>query len=133
MKILIVSGLLLLGLVGVAIFTKDNDSTATATDTSTINMKTIENDSANGGQLLDVRTTEEFSQGHIKGAVNLSLQDIQTGALPSAQKDRPVYVYCRSGNRSAQAVGILEKAGYQDVTDLGAMTSVQALGGEVIK
>lgn len=134
MKIVIVSGLLLLGLIGATLLTKNNSSSVVATDATASNsMQTIENDIVNGGQFLDVRTAAEFREGHIVGAVNLSLQDIQAGALPTSAKDKPIYVYCRSGNRSQQASELLKKAGYQKVVDLGAMTSVQSLGGMVTK
>jgi rhodanese-related sulfurtransferase len=82
-----------------------------------------------GGQLLDVRTAEEYEAGHIEGAINLSLQDIQAGKLPDLSKDKTVYVYCRSGNRSKQAMTALTAAGYTQVKDLGAITHVQSIGG----
>ncbi|MHB1086289.1 MAG: rhodanese-like domain-containing protein [Minisyncoccota bacterium] len=87
---------------------------------------------AGGAILLDVRTPDEYAAGHIEGATNLSLQDIQSGALPDVDTSKTVYVYCRSGNRSAQAAVILKKAGYT-VEDLGGLSSVTALGGKIVK
>lgn len=100
---------------------------------ASLSFQTVQSDVSAGGQLLDVRTVEEFQDGHIEGATNLPLQSIQSGESPVAQKDKTVYVYCRSGNRSAQASELLKQAGYQHVVDLGAMTAVQSLGGQVTK
>lgn len=81
--------------------------------------------------LLDVRTKAEYDSGHVPGAVNLDNQDIQAGALPAVEKNIPLYVYCRSGNRSAQAAATLQRAGYQAVTDLGGLSDVEALGARL--
>ena len=85
------------------------------------------------GALFDVRTSEEFADGHIKEATNLPLGDIQNGTYPKVDSSTPIYVYCRSGSRSAMATTLLQKAGFTNVTDLGAINSVVALGGEVVK
>ena len=98
---------------------------------SSLSISTIQTDIASGGQLIDVRTAEEYKTSHIDGAINLSLQDIEQGTLPTAQKDKPVYVYCRSGSRSGQATMRLKAAGYQNIIDLGAMTHVQSIGGSI--
>ena len=86
-----------------------------------------------GAQLLDVRTAEEFDSGHFAGAINLDVEDIIAGKLPDAAKDAQLYVYCRSGNRSAQAVSLLKQAGFTNITDLGGLTDVEGMGGKLIK
>ncbi len=91
----------------------------------------VQADIASGGQLLDVRTPAEYNGGHIDGAINLSLQDIQAGTMPTLAKDKPVYVYCHSGSRSSQAATALKAAGYQNIIDLGPMTHVEAIGGNI--
>lgn len=75
--------------------------------------------SEKGVQLLDVRTSEEFSEGHIGDAENINLFDnnFYDTATKALDKSRPVAVYCRSGKRSAEAASILSKEGY-DVTNL---------------
>lgn len=74
--------------------------------------------------LIDVRTPSEYAQAHIVGARLLPLPDITTDAardvLPQ-QKDYPIVVYCRSGNRSKAALRILSQMGYTQVYDLGGI------------
>ena len=74
-----------------------------------------------GAVLLDVRTPEEYRQGHIPGSRNLSLQAI--GALPGMieSRDTPLFVYCRSGSRSGQAVSLLRQMGYTNVQNIGGI------------
>jgi phage shock protein E len=74
--------------------------------------------------LLDVRTAEEFAEGHLEGAINIPVQvlEVKLSSLP-AKKDQDIVVYCRSGRRSATAKAILEKAGFTKVHDLGAMAN----------
>lgn len=76
---------------------------------------------AEGASLLDVRTQQEFAAGHIEGALNIPLQELQQ-RLHELPKDRPVVVYCRSGNRSSSAAKLLENQGYSAVHDLGGMS-----------
>ncbi|NOZ11776.1 MAG: rhodanese-like domain-containing protein [Gammaproteobacteria bacterium] len=72
-------------------------------------------------QLLDVRTSLEYSQASIPGAVNVPLAAIQTATI-KLDKSRPVIVFCRSGQRSANACVALEGMGFNAVHDLGAIT-----------
>ena len=132
MKILIIGIAIVVVMGGLFFVSKNNSSNATpTTSASSLSMQQINDDVNVGGALIDVRTPAEFSEGHIVGATNLPLQDIQSGTLPKAEKDKPVYIYCRSGNRSAQAKQSLQAAGFSNITDLGAMTKVQSLGGEI--
>ena len=78
-----------------------------------LTMQTIKSEISSGAALIDVRTQSEYSSGHIDGAANLPLQNIQAGLLPNMDKDKTIYVYCHSGNRSTQAAALLKKAGYQ--------------------
>lgn len=74
-----------------------------------------------GAILLDVRTEEEFSEGHIEGSVNLPLDRITSVGKTVKDKSTPLYVFCYSGSRSSQAVAYLKKAGYTDVTNIGGI------------
>lgn len=82
-----------------------------------------------GAKLYDVRTGQEYTDGHFESAELWSLQDMQAGEFPDVAKDTKLYVYCRSGNRSAQATSLLSDAGYTNVVDLGGLQDVQASGG----
>lgn len=77
--------------------------------------------------LLDVRTPEEFESGHIADAANIAVQILPEN-LNAIPKDQPVVIYCRSGNRSAQALEILRQAGYTDVYDMGGIIAWQNAG-----
>jgi rhodanese-related sulfurtransferase len=77
--------------------------------------------------LLDVRTPQEFASGHIPGAVNISVETLAS-RLNEVQTGQPIVVYCRSGNRSAQAAQILASAGYSTLYDLGGIIDWQAQG-----
>lgn len=75
-----------------------------------------------GALLLDVRTPGEFASGHVPGAVNVPVQELeQKWASLKVPADRPVVVYCRSGARSARAKSMLESYGVKKVVDVGPM------------
>lgn len=95
---------------------KEKESGSLKTVSTTVFDKGLSNPDV---QLLDVRTPEEFSEGHIKGAVNIDVNepDFQAAATSELTKGKPVYVYCRSGRRSLFAGEILAKEGF-DVVDL---------------
>ena len=78
-----------------------------------------------GVVLLDVREQGEYDSGHIKGAVLLPLGTItaDTAAMAIENKDTPVLVYCRSGNRSKKASAALAKLGYKNIYEIGGITS----------
>lgn len=72
--------------------------------------------------ILDVRTEEEYHEGHIPQAMVIPNEMISTEPLEELpDKDQEILVYCRSGNRSAQAAKKLIKAGYTQVYDFGGM------------
>ena len=74
--------------------------------------------------ILDVRTPEEFADGHISGAVNLPNESIGTEALPQLpDKDQMLLVYCRSGNRSRQASEKLAALGYTNILEFGGINT----------
>ena len=75
-----------------------------------------------GALLLDVRTRDEFHEGHVARAVNIPVQELAHRLGEVGPKTRPVVVYCRSGGRSAAAAQLLTQAGYQ-VRDIGPMTA----------
>ena len=74
--------------------------------------------------ILDVRTKQEYEEGHIEGAIlipNTELINRANNELPD--KDATILVYCRSGNRSAKAAKELIEAGYTNVFDFGGINN----------
>ena len=74
-----------------------------------------------GAVLLDVRTAEEFASGHVEGAINIPLDQLDERMAELGPKDQSVVVYCRSGKRSASATRMLHAEGFTQVLDLGPM------------
>ena len=65
-----------------------------------------------GAVLLDVRTPQEYQEGHIPGSKNVPLQQLDNIVSVAKNKDIPLFVYCYSGSRSRQATGMLQRMGY---------------------
>lgn len=63
-------------------------------------------------QIIDVRTKPEFASGHIKGSINIPLQELEQN-LKKIDKSKPVITCCASGMRSSSATSILNARGYQ--------------------
>lgn len=78
---------------------------------------------SNGAFLVDVRTPAEFSEGSVKGAVNIPLDKV-SGQLDRFKNKKSIVVFCRSGNRSGQAKSILEQNGFQNVINGGTWQNV---------
>lgn len=69
--------------------------------------------------LVDVRTSEEFLQGHIPGAKNIDwFSKDFSAAFKGMKKRQKIYVYCRSGKRSAKAAALLDSLGFKRVVNL---------------
>lgn len=73
--------------------------------------------------LLDVRTEEEYSGGHIPKSVNVPLHKINNISVYIKNKNTPIFVHCLSGARSAQAAAALGRMGYTDVRNIGGISS----------
>ena len=71
--------------------------------------------------IIDVRTADEYSSGHIDSSLNVDWQDIAK-IKESISKDEKIYLYCRSGNRSGKAKNTLISLGYKDVINLGSIS-----------
>lgn len=71
--------------------------------------------------LLDVRTPDEFAEGHIPSAVNLDYRSIMSGIDEIASPNDKIFVYCRSGHRSLIAARYLEEIGFTQVTNIGGI------------
>ena len=75
----------------------------------------------NGALVIDVRTPGEFNSGHLPGAINLPLDQIETG-LPQqvSDKNKVLLLHCQSGVRSGMAKSRLNKLGYTNAFNLGS-------------
>ena len=93
-----------------------------------INQGVQEYKNAAGAVLLDVRTPQEYREGHIPGSQNVPLQQLDKVEEVTENKDTVLYVYCRSGARSRQAVSLLQAMGYTNVRNIGG---VAAYSGKV--
>ncbi len=70
-------------------------------------------------QLVDVRTPEEFGAGSIGNALNINyLSENFSEKIQALDKSKPVYIFCRSGNRSGKAGKIMQQLGFKEVYDL---------------
>ncbi len=86
-------------------------------------------------QLIDVRTPEEYAEGHIDGAVNIDFRDKNFEALVAkVDKSKPVAVYCGRGGRSGKCSSYMKKAGFTKIYDLdGGLTEWKFKGKKVVK
>ena len=76
--------------------------------------------------LLDVRTPEEHKTGYLEGAVLLPLAELESKISSKvADKNTPIYIYCRSGRRAGTAVEKLKAMGYTDLHNLGGVKDAQ--------
>ncbi|QYK02681.1 rhodanese-like domain-containing protein [Shewanella psychrotolerans] len=106
----------LIALLFLAVVSLSAPSVAAETDAQTTAWKMINN----GALIIDVRTPEEFHQGHLDNAVNIPYESISTEFTKrKIAKDQPVVVYCRSGRRSSIAQSSLIELGYSNIHNGG--------------
>ena len=98
------------------VFTQEKDSFYELVSYDTYKNKISSKDAL----LFDVRTTEEFNLGHIKGSINIDFYDekLFVKFFKIINKTKPIYIYCRSGNRSKKSSEILKEIGFVKVYDL---------------
>ena len=77
--------------------------------------------------LVDVRSPQEFAEGHIAGAKNIPLQEFQQ-RMKQIPQNQPIMLYCRSGNRSGMALQMMQSAGYEEVFNVGGIGALAAQG-----
>ena len=88
---------------------------------------------ANDSIVIDVRTPQEFKSGHIENSINIEWEKISS-INNSIKKEKKIYLYCRSGNRSQKATDILIKLGYSNVENLGSLSdAANFLNTKVVK
>ncbi len=87
----------------------------------TVNYAQLVND---GAIVLDVRTKGEYGSGHIRGSVNIPVDQLQKNLQKFKDKKRPIITCCASGMRSASAKGILQSNGFSEVYNGGSWMSL---------
>lgn len=86
-------------------------------DFKQINVDKVRELVESGAFIVDVRETYEYKRGYIKGSVNIPLSRLRS-SLTEIPKDRPVYLHCRTGQRSYNAVMALQNLGYDNVYNI---------------
>ena len=100
---------------------KENDQGAVYVNITAEEAKQIM-DSEEGYIILDVRTQEEYDQGHIPGAIVISHEEIAEKAEEVlTDKEQLILVYCRSGRRSKIAAEALVELGYTNIREFGGI------------
>ena len=74
-----------------------------------------------GARLLDVRSPGEYAGGHLPGAINIPVQELDRRLAEVGPRDGELVLYCRSGHRSSRAAEILRAHGFTNVHNLGPM------------
>lgn len=88
-----------------------------------INQGVKEYSTTDSAVLLDVRTPDEYRQGHIPGSKNVPLHSISKVVGMIDNKSTPIFVHCLSGARSRQAAAILKQMGYTNVKNIGGISA----------
>lgn len=113
MKIKVLSLVLLL--IGVTSCLKNQVEVVQVLDVSKYEKKMTQPDV----QIVDVRTPEEFAEGHLENAINIDITaDDFDSKIAALDKEKPVMVYCKAGGRSAKASSRLNELGFKNISDL---------------
>lgn len=89
-----------------------------------INKKIVMKETYKNATIVDVRTPEEYASGHYPAAVNIPLDEVAARVEEFKKMPKPIVAYCRSGNRSGMAVGILKQHGIAEVVNAGGLDEV---------
>ena len=106
---------------GIIVFNVKEENISKVKYVSMNEIKSIMNENENY-IILDVRTIEEYNEGHIPNAICIPNETIdETVITKLPKKEQLILVYCRSGNRSKQSVTKLAKLGYQNLAEFGGI------------
>lgn len=97
---------------------------------SDINKGVADWQNTKGALLVDVRAAEEYREGHIQGSHNVPLHALMKIVDLAPDKQTPLFVYCLSGGRSAQAVSALKRMGYGQAVNIGGIMGYR---GKVVR
>lgn len=132
MKNIAISLLIVAVIITGLIFVSSKQSNTTKENPLEISLNQIEKNQKDGAIIVDVRTAKEFDINHAIEAINIPVEDIIKGKLPTTEKNKIVYVYCRSGKRASDAKKYLDSIGYTKVVNLTSLRNWIALGGKSI-
>ncbi len=80
--------------------------------------------------IIDVRTPGEFASGHLEGAVNINVQSADFAAqVMELDKDGEYFIYCRTGNRSGEAIAQMSQMGFSDMINGGGVSEASDISG----
>jgi NADPH-dependent 2,4-dienoyl-CoA reductase/sulfur reductase-like enzyme len=82
-----------------------------------VNVDKVRELAENNSMIIDVRETDEYESAHIKGAINIPLSELRE-RFDEIPRDKPVYLHCRTGQRSYNAALALQNLGYQNVVNI---------------
>jgi|SRR5690606_17334396 len=107
----------------------------TKTEITTLDITQFDADTAENGILIDVRTPEEYAEGHLPNAINIDVKDESFAEkMDEIKKNKNVYLYCKTGKRSAKAVAIADTLGFKNIYNLdGGFMSWKEAGKVVEK
>ncbi len=89
------------------------------TQTKSMSITELTSEDVENAVLIDVRTPEEYAEGHLDNAVNINwYEEDFINQFKTIEKDKTIYVYCKKGGRSASAAELLTSSGYKNVIDL---------------
>ena len=89
------------------------------TQTKSMSITELTSEDVENAVLIDVRTPEEYAEGHLDNAVNINWYDEDfINQFETIEKDETIYVYCKKGGRSSSAAELLTSTGYTNVIDL---------------
>ena len=92
---------------------------AFSSNVSNISQQELLEANSNNLVIVDVRTPEEFQQGHVPNAINVPLSNIiDNPDILASSKEKPIVLYCRSGYRAGKAAEALQKNGHQNLRHL---------------
>lgn len=133
-KTTVVLSLLVASLFAVACGSSSEQTSTGIRVVSPSDASSIQNEPPEGLVVLDVRTPEEFAEGHLEGATMIDFYSPDfRDRLAELDPDQPYLIYCRSGNRSGQTRAILEELEFGDVADVdGGIVAWQAKGLPVV-
>ena len=83
--------------------------------------------STDGAVLLDVRTKEEYAEGHIPSSINVPVEEIHNVEKKITDHSLPIFVYCLRGGRAANAVKEMKAMGYENVQSIGGISKYKGM------